>query len=70
MKNLKEYYWFLKSYFYKRKNDSTKNAKLAMWVWVVWEKCAKRVEKMCKKIMWGNYGKIVENNNMGSVEKL
>jgi hypothetical protein len=35
----------LKSYFYKRKNDSTKNVELVMWVWVVWEKGGKNVEK-------------------------
>ncbi len=37
-------------YFYKRKNYSTKNVELAMWVWVVWGKCG-------KVFMWGNCGK-------------
>ncbi len=47
-------------YFNKRKNYSTKNVKLAMWVRVVWGKCEK---ELC--------GETVENNNMGkSVEKL
>ncbi len=45
-------------YFYKRKNYSTKNVELAMWVWVVWEKCGK---ELC--------GETVENNNMGKVWK-
>jgi hypothetical protein len=39
-------------YFYKRKNYSTKNVELAMWVWVVWKNCEKnRVEKMWKIIL-------------------
>ncbi len=45
-------------YFYKRKNYSTKSFELAMWVWVVWEKCGK---ELC--------GETVENNNMGKVWK-
>jgi hypothetical protein len=45
-------------YFYKRKNYSTKNVELAMWVWVVWGKCGK---ELC--------GETVENNNMGKVWK-
>jgi hypothetical protein len=48
----------LKSYFYKKKN-STKNVELAMWAWVVWEKCGKKL-----------YGETVENNNMGKVWKI
>jgi len=43
-------------YFYKRKIYSTKIVELAMWVWVVWEKCGK---ELC--------GETVENNNMGKV---
>jgi len=45
-------------YFYKRKNCSTKNVELAMWVWVVWGKCGK---ELC--------GENVENNNMGKLWK-
>ncbi len=30
-------------YFYERKNYSTKNVELAMWVWVVWGKCGKEL---------------------------
>jgi hypothetical protein len=37
---------------------STKNVELAMWVWVVWEKCGK---ELC--------GETVENNNMGKLWK-
>jgi hypothetical protein len=51
---------------YKRKIDSTKNAELAMWVWVVWKKGGKNVEK---NYVGGNCGKFVENNNMGKVWK-
>jgi hypothetical protein len=55
----------LKFYFYKRKNYSTKNVELAMWVWVVWEKCGKElcgetVEKMWKAITWEKCEKIVK----------
>jgi len=60
----------LKSYFYKRKNDSTKNVKLAMWVWVgvgkVWEKGGKNVEKNYVGKLWEK----VKNNNMGKVWKI
>jgi hypothetical protein len=44
---------FFVPYFYKRKNYSTKNVELAMWVWVVWGKCGKnnkgKVWKSCEK---------------------
>jgi len=58
----------LKSYFYKKK-ISTKNVELSMWVWVVWEKCGKNmeknyvgeiVEKMWKTITWEKCGKFVK----------
>jgi hypothetical protein len=53
----------LKSYFYKRKNDSTKNVELAMWVWVVWEKggkelCGEIVENLWKTITWESVEKL------------
>jgi len=55
----------LKFYFYKRKNDSTKNVELAMWVWVVWEKggkelCGEIVENLWKTITWEKHGKTVK----------
>ncbi len=57
-------------YFYKRKNYSTKNVELAMWVWVVWGKCGKELcgetvennkwekcGKTVKRIVWEKCGK-------------
>jgi hypothetical protein len=45
----------LNFYFYK-KNYSTKNVELAMWVWVVWGKFG----KVWKTITWGKRGKFVK----------
>jgi len=62
-------------YFYKRKKYSTKNVELAMWVWVVWEKCGKElcgeiVGKMWKTITWEKCGKNVEKNIVRKVWKI
>jgi hypothetical protein len=63
-------------YYYKIYIYSTKNVELAMWVWVVWEKCGKELcgetmENNNMGKMWKNYEKkSVENNSVGKLWKI